>query len=770
MDTIEKPKPKMAKSNSKGKKYKKRAAPQRARVGQPAANLSSANPAANRAFQQGRKYRAQGELKQATKAFQSAVAADANFVEAYNDLGDSYLAQQRFIEAQKAFQSALALNPAHSLALNNFGALMARMGNLDQAISYFEQALQADPKNINARENLETAHGEAASREIHDFKSTALPANFEHPTISLCLITKNEAENLPALFDSLHEAVDEIVVVDTGSTDDTVAIAREYGGKVFHFEWCDDFAAAKNEALKHATGEWILALDADMQAEAGHALKIRHAVASGISGCYYLNIRSLREDGFTVEIVSHPWLFKRVPGIKFSGRIHEYILKSLIEHGLQAVKTNINITHFGYADESGNKNRSERDLRILESETASGHAGAMQDFYLARGYLRAGRLAEAVERLRSVTSSSDTLWRQRANAYHLLMTSVGDVEGEAAALETVKETLRLFPEDRQTWATAEMVYRRYGKLDKASDCLIRALTIPQYHGAEAVVLERTDAQLTLLLARNLTLLERYADASLHLQRAIDNGNETAELFCALGQTYKLQHDLDQAEAAFHTAARLDPNFAETHRQLGFLYAETNRPQLGLQEFALAVEYRRADEELLDAMDALGEALGDDQTVRLACERASASGHANDAIRGRLGEEPHDPATRAQELAKRAQVLYRAKKWDASAVKYEQAIRLAPLTVNWCNELGVCLMSLGESELAMRYFRAELDINPKNDQALFNLGQMLVQTGKTKQAVGCFELALKINPKNDEARTRLSQVTPLQSLSGNGARL
>ncbi len=765
-----KPKPKMTKSNSKKKKHNKRAATRSTRLRQPAANLSSANPAANRALQQGRKYRAQGEMEEATKAFQAAVAADANFVEAYNDLGDSYLEQQRFIEAQNAFQSALNLNPTHSLALNNFGALMARMGNLDQAINYFEQALEANPKNINARENLETAYGDAASRNIHDFESTALSADFGHPTISLCLITKNEAENLPALFDSLRAAVDEIIVVDTGSTDDTVEIARQYDAKVFHFEWCDDFAAAKNEALKHASGDWILTLDADMEAEAGHALKIRRAVASGISGCYYINIRSLREDGFTVEIVSHPWLFENVAGIKFTGRIHEFLLKSLIEQGLQAVKTNINITRFGYADESGNKDRSERDLRILESETKSGHAGAMQDFYLARSYLRAGRLVEAVERLRSVASSNDTLWRQRANAYHLLMTHVGDVEGKEAAIATVEETLRLFPEDRQSWATAEMVYRRYDELDKACDCLIRALTIPQYFGAEGVVLERTDAQLTMLLARNLTLLERYADASLHLQRAIDKGNETAELYCALGQTSKSLSELEQAEAAFHTAVRLDPKFAETHRQLGFLYAETNRPQPGLQEFALAVEYGIADEELLDAMDALAEALGDNQSVRRACERASASDHANDAIRARLGEEPHDAAARAQELAKRARVLYRAEKWDMSAVKYEQAIRLAPLTENWCNELGVCLMSLGESELAMRYFRAELAINPKNDQALFNLGLMLVQTGKTKQAVGCFELALKINPKNDEARTRLSQVTPLHTLSGNGARL
>ena len=82
-------------------------------------------------------------------------------------------------------------------------------------------------------------------------------------TISLCMITKNEDLFLEQCLNSVKNLVDEIIIVDTGSTDRTKEISRKFTDNVFDFEWCDDFSAARNESLKHATGDWILVLDAD---------------------------------------------------------------------------------------------------------------------------------------------------------------------------------------------------------------------------------------------------------------------------------------------------------------------------------------------------------------------------------------------------------------------------------------------------------------------------------------------------------------------------
>src|SRR4051794_40673333 len=81
--------------------------------------------------------------------------------------------------------------------------------------------------------------------------------------LSLCMIVKNESKHLANCLESVEGVVDEIIIVDTGSTDDTVEIAKSYGAKVYHYEWNDNFSDARNESIKYATGDWILVLDAD---------------------------------------------------------------------------------------------------------------------------------------------------------------------------------------------------------------------------------------------------------------------------------------------------------------------------------------------------------------------------------------------------------------------------------------------------------------------------------------------------------------------------
>ena len=82
-------------------------------------------------------------------------------------------------------------------------------------------------------------------------------------TISLCCIAKNEAHNLPVLFKSIEGCFDELILVDTGSTDDTVEKAKELGFKVFYFDWVFDFAKARNYAFSKATSDYVMWIDLD---------------------------------------------------------------------------------------------------------------------------------------------------------------------------------------------------------------------------------------------------------------------------------------------------------------------------------------------------------------------------------------------------------------------------------------------------------------------------------------------------------------------------
>lgn len=95
------------------------------------------------------------------------------------------------------------------------------------------------------------------------------------PRLSLCMIVRDSARTLPACLESIARWVDELVVVDTGSLDDTRSIASKYSARVFDFPWCDDFSAARNESLCHATGEWLFWMDSDdtISAENGRQLR-----------------------------------------------------------------------------------------------------------------------------------------------------------------------------------------------------------------------------------------------------------------------------------------------------------------------------------------------------------------------------------------------------------------------------------------------------------------------------------------------------------------
>ena len=83
------------------------------------------------------------------------------------------------------------------------------------------------------------------------------------PTISVCLIVKNEEEFLPQCLESIKDVVDEIIVVDTGSTDRTVEIAKSFGAKVYHHAWENDFSKHRNQSIGYASSDWIFILDAD---------------------------------------------------------------------------------------------------------------------------------------------------------------------------------------------------------------------------------------------------------------------------------------------------------------------------------------------------------------------------------------------------------------------------------------------------------------------------------------------------------------------------
>ena len=182
--------------------------------------------------------------------------------------------------------------------------------------------------------------------------------------LSLCTIVKNEETSLPRVLDSVKTLVDEMVILDTGSTDRTVEIAKGYGARVYHFDWCNDFSVARNYALQYVRGNWVLVLDADEVLTPEIVPEIKRVIECDrealLQADPYLVVNLIRRE---VGASQSPYslvsrLFRRHPEICFSRPYHAMVddsVESLLQrepHWKVISLPNVAIDHYGYQPEA----------------------------------------------------------------------------------------------------------------------------------------------------------------------------------------------------------------------------------------------------------------------------------------------------------------------------------------------------------------------------------------------------------------------------------
>ncbi len=216
--------------------------------------------------------------------------------------------------------------------------------------------------------------------------------------ISLCMIVRDEAQHLAACLESVRGAVDEIIILDTGSTDETKEIARKYTDRVFDYVWQDDFAAARNAAFSYAQKPYLLWMDADDVIEGSEREKLialRPALDGSIDAVMMPYVCAVREDGTPALVFDRERIVRREAGFCFEGAVHEAMSVSG-----NVIREDIAIHHTGQHSERSNR----RNLAIYERLIASGAPMAARDWhYYARELMNAGRVEEAEKTFARVT-------------------------------------------------------------------------------------------------------------------------------------------------------------------------------------------------------------------------------------------------------------------------------------------------------------------------------------------------------------------------------
>ena len=380
------------------------------------------------ALMRGRAFKESGEFAKAIEAAREAEAIDPEAPGTLHLQGVLALSQGETERGEELLRRAIALDPGFALPYGALAQTAWERGEREQGVRLAELAFVLAPLELSAlalyhefatacdqlpreeellREALEIhrdhkglcygliellirsrRYGEAmteiergaarfglddesidAALQIRKLAGAPLPCASGKGSVSLCMIIKDEARHLPAVLDSVRGLADELVLVDTGSSDRSCDIARIFGARLFSFPWNGSFADARNFSLSQALGEWILVLDADEVIAAGDVVPLKELAQRTARPTAF----SFTTRNYTHEVTRRNWsanageypaeeegrgwtpsdkvrLFPNDPGIRFEGAVHELVEPSVLHLGLPIHACDVPVHHYGKLD------------------------------------------------------------------------------------------------------------------------------------------------------------------------------------------------------------------------------------------------------------------------------------------------------------------------------------------------------------------------------------------------------------------------------------
>ncbi|MCS7209393.1 MAG: tetratricopeptide repeat protein [Fimbriimonadales bacterium] len=569
--------------------------------------------------------------------------------------------------------------------------------------------------------------------------------------ITLSMIARNEAQFLEGCLRSVQGVVDEIVLVDTGSDDDTPRIAERFGAKVIHTAWQHDFSAARNLALEHASGDWILVLDADERLSPDSKQAILNAVRHPQFAGYYLEILNEIRDGdyFMHRIVR---LFRRLPGIRWEGAIHEQIMPSLIARGARFATVAAQIHHLGYRSEvMQSRAKIQRNLELIQRELERDPDDLFHKFNLANTYFTAGEYAQAAHwaeqvcpYLRGDEDYAGQIWADWVE-------SLMHLQRYEEALKVGADALARGIDSPMVHYALALVYHRMGSyqktlesLDAARESAIRiGLLAPdgetlqigsRYTGDVGVVTFKW--RYTRALA--LHALQRYAEARTLFERLVQERPNNPIILQAYGQLLTDIGEREAAQSVFHQLATHDEYHLLAQQLLAKLWWEANDYQRALPYLRAVALVMPHEREWLDRWLHAAQATGDWLSVVAACELYEARGY---------------PIS-AEMYINWGRALWQLNAYENALRCFTAAIELNPQDANAFLNAGDALYQLGAYSEAADAYAAGIERDPYNAQAWFTLGNCYFRMGVYDAAKIAYEQALTIDPKHKQAQHNL----------------
>ncbi|UCC78336.1 MAG: glycosyltransferase, partial [Candidatus Zixiibacteriota bacterium] len=366
---------------------------------------------------------------------------------------------EKFGKAIEILDTILEKNPKDVDALVNYGVILEKKGDYSGAEERFKKALQIDAEHEIANDNLKKL------KETID----------DNPQkISLCMIVKNEEKFLPGCLESARDVADEIIVVDTGSTDRTMDIAREYGAIIYEHPWQNDFSYHRNQSIDYATGDWILILDADEELDPSEHDMIRSAVRRKDIDAVSLVVYNKIQGGRTGFLNSHR-IFRNKKEYRYSGIVHNQLMMDGV-----TLSTQLKVFHHGYGlSEEEMRAKGKRTEKLLQEQLRENPDNAFAHFNLAqifRGLAEPGKSLKHASRVIEILSPDDI---DRRHVYVMALDQIGcayvGLDDHEKAKGYFYRALEIKEDYLDPLFNLGYVFSREGNYDKADELFLRYL-------------------------------------------------------------------------------------------------------------------------------------------------------------------------------------------------------------------------------------------------------------------------------------------------------
>ncbi len=719
------------------------------------------------------------------------------------EAGEKYLAvKDRSVESGSPGTFFSSSNPNLAQLLDRMGEACRQLDDSDQAEDYFKKAINADPADHRAYLNLAglyqrsertdlAAHtveaGLKACRQVQELR--ILKAAFrKRQTISACLMVKNEEELLGNCLKSVRDWVDEIIVIDTGSTDKTVEIAQSFGARVFHQPWEGSFSKHRNYSMEQATSDWLLIIDADeemYEEDIPDLLPFLEDPRVKAVSLNVLNVYGTNEQK-QVFLVS-PRLFRRELNARYDGIVHNQVR---LPDDTPVVRTPARLKHFGY-DLSPEKmeEKLQRSRQLLEKQLKQDPNNAFAMFNLAQ-ILRAGsdecphergpeilRLAgRAVEltgpdklgeRHIHLMCLDQMAWTcfylkdfDRALKYcyqalqhkadyldpllligHVYM---GREEHDEAVrhYETYLDAQAAYDPDRETdeiilqhidsrttvYCNLGLVAYARERFDEAYEWLQKCVELdPDFPGASG------------WLGRVCLQQDNESEAERHLLKHVEAGERVSDEPLLLANLYLKRADTTHAEVFLRQAQEIDDSDISVVLKLGRLYAETGREDDAKQAFETAIQMVGSGPDPNRHLAETFQRLGRHTEAESVLKRLIESGKGNPQIYNDLGN-----------------ICYQSGDFVEAEKQYREALAFELAPVEAYRNLGLTLARLERPGEAIEPLSRYLSTNPDDTAVWRIIGDIHSMLGEHDSALESYERVLAASPDDKMTIFNLSE--------------